>query len=333
MKHLTKASLFGGALFCAGLMGPHALAGDCITQPNTGFDNRFTDAVPGQYWNQQFADNFFAPPGGFLLGEVRWWGASENFDFPGLTNFGSFTVEILDDSLSVIYSETFPTASVDLGTTGNVSGNGGEEHAFNASLSQLLWLEGGREYWVSIGTTNIDSESDGFDWSTSDVGDGVIADDQDLSDGVQLVPVILPGLDDMAFEVCPAPSSMIAVQPLGDVIDAPGSAELRVQLLIRNGSHAFQWMRDGVPLADGGSIFGATTDTLEISPFTPADVGRYSVLVSDGVVEERSLSAIVALRSCLAGDNNGDGVSDFSDLNAVLAQFGASCDGGGIPIN
>jgi N-acetylmuramoyl-L-alanine amidase len=45
---------------------------------------------------------------------------------------------------------------------------------------------------------------------------------------------------------------------------------------------AFQWRKNGVPLADGGRISGATTPTLTISNVTGADATSYDVVVSNG---------------------------------------------------
>ena len=44
-----------------------------------------------------------------------------------------------------------------------------------------------------------------------------------------------------------------------------------------------QWRRNGVPLADGGGISGATSHTLTIVGAQPGDAGNYSVLVTNAV--------------------------------------------------
>ena len=45
----------------------------------------------------------------------------------------------------------------------------------------------------------------------------------------------------------------------------------------------YQWRQDGIPLANGGRISGADTDTLTISATIPTDAGDYDVVVTDGV--------------------------------------------------
>jgi hypothetical protein len=47
------------------------------------------------------------------------------------------------------------------------------------------------------------------------------------------------------------------------------------------GALTYQWLRNGTPLADGGSISGAQTPTLTIDPATFADRAAYSVSVTD----------------------------------------------------
>ena len=44
---------------------------------------------------------------------------------------------------------------------------------------------------------------------------------------------------------------------------------------------AYQWMKNGAPLSDGGSISGSRTPTLTISPVAFADAASYSVSVTD----------------------------------------------------
>ena len=45
----------------------------------------------------------------------------------------------------------------------------------------------------------------------------------------------------------------------------------------------YQWRKDGTPLANGGRIAGADTDTLTVSATIPGDAGSYDVVVTDGL--------------------------------------------------
>lgn len=55
----------------------------------------------------------------------------------------------------------------------------------------------------------------------------------------------------------------------------------------------YQWHKAGVPLTDGGNVFGANTATLRLSGIIPADVGSYSVVVSNGGGSATSDSAVL----------------------------------------
>ncbi|MEX1244384.1 MAG: right-handed parallel beta-helix repeat-containing protein [Thermoanaerobaculia bacterium] len=53
----------------------------------------------------------------------------------------------------------------------------------------------------------------------------------------------------------------------------------------------YQWRKDGTPLANGGRISGADTDTLTITGTIPADTGSYDVVVTDGVGQSLTSTA------------------------------------------
>jgi hypothetical protein len=63
------------------------------------------------------------------------------------------------------------------------------------------------------------------------------------------------------------------------------------------GPLGYQWLKDGVPLADGGHVSGANTDTLVLAPSESGDSGRYSVVVSNacGPVTSREAALLVAV--------------------------------------
>lgn len=54
---------------------------------------------------------------------------------------------------------------------------------------------------------------------------------------------------------------------------------------------AFQWRKNGIPLADGGRLTGATTATLEITSIESSDAGAYTVVVNNPA---GSVTSIVA---------------------------------------
>ena len=62
-----------------------------------------------------------------------------------------------------------------------------------------------------------------------------------------------------------------------------------------SGTMSYQWFRDGVALTDGGSISGATTATLGISPASSGDAGTYSVVVTDNAGASSSVRALLTV--------------------------------------
>ena len=57
----------------------------------------------------------------------------------------------------------------------------------------------------------------------------------------------------------------------------------------------FQWFKDGIALADGGNISGATTNVLKISNLTPNDEASYSLAVTNPVGNTTSASAALTV--------------------------------------
>ncbi|MEX0878245.1 MAG: FG-GAP-like repeat-containing protein [Thermoanaerobaculia bacterium] len=76
-------------------------------------------------------------------------------------------------------------------------------------------------------------------------------------------------------------NSRLGVAPLAPAGACAGSAGTLTAHASGFGPLSFQWRKDGVDLADGGNISGATTATLTIDPATAADEGSYDVVVTD----------------------------------------------------
>lgn len=80
-----------------------------------------------------------------------------------------------------------------------------------------------------------------------------------------------------ALTVAPGPE--ITSSPANQTIAAGSTLMLKVGAR-GDPTPAYQWFKNGIALADGGSISGATTATLAIANAQPADSGRYSATVS-----------------------------------------------------
>ena len=76
----------------------------------------------------------------------------------------------------------------------------------------------------------------------------------------------------------------------------------------------YQWRKDMAPLTDGGTISGATTATLTISPVAATDAGWYDVVVTDDCGSATSDAAAFWRR----GDMNCDGVINYGDINPFV---------------
>jgi hypothetical protein len=78
---------------------------------------------------------------------------------------------------------------------------------------------------------------------------------------------------------------------------APGAPAQMHVVAGGTGPFTYQWLKDGVPLVDGGHVSGATTDTLVLDPAESGDTGGYAAVVSNacGPVNSREASLLVAV--------------------------------------
>ena len=122
-------------------------------------------------------------------------------------------------------------------------------------------------------------------------------DDPDVPDtGVGNVP---PGVVDMgAYERIP----ITVTDPAGQTICAGGPAIFSVTATGQP-TLTYRWSKNSAPLSNGGSISGATTDTLTISPTVAGDTGNYDVVVTDGFGQ--SLTSVSAALTVNARPDGG----------------------------
>jgi uncharacterized repeat protein (TIGR03803 family) len=90
----------------------------------------------------------------------------------------------------------------------------------------------------------------------------------------------------------------------------------------------YQWLKNGVPILDGGNVSGATTSSLALANVQPNDAGEFSVIVSNSAGTVTSSAASLALPV----DSDGDGVPDDRDLCPGTAA-GAVVDANGCSID
>ncbi|MFO0832351.1 MAG: immunoglobulin domain-containing protein [Phycisphaerales bacterium] len=138
---------------------------------------------------------------------------------------------------------------------------------------------------------------------------------------------------------CPHGPPTVVTQP-GDTTQDQGTrVDLRVQA---HGDDVtplvYQWMKDGVDLADGGGISGVTSNHLRIDHLQPVNEGFYSVRMTNFCATRYSSSALVFITGhnrppvhtgavCDPVDFNHDDLfPDTADLDDFLRVFsGGAC--------
>ncbi|MBL9148979.1 MAG: VCBS repeat-containing protein [Phycisphaerae bacterium] len=115
------------------------------------------------------------------------------------------------------------------------------------------------------------------------------------------------------------------VAPPSDVVALPGDRVAFSVVAGGPGPLTYQWRKDGVDLADGGPVSGATGETLLIAPASVRDAGAYDVVVANacGSVTSAPATLSVTAPRCTT-DLDGNGTTDGADLGALLGNWGGS---------
>ncbi len=96
--------------------------------------------------------------------------------------------------------------------------------------------------------------------------------------------------------VAPPGSPIITNQPAATTVSPGGNTSLTVGVSNPTGA-SYQWQLYGTNLANGGSVSGATLQTLSITGASASNVGHYRVRVSNGSGAVYSQTAPLALQS------------------------------------
>lgn len=127
--------------------------------------------------------------------------------------------------------------------------------------------------------------------------------------------------DAIGYDVSVACALTITDQPDSITVDE-GDSAVFTTAAIGTPTITYQWRKDTVPLTDGGRISGATTAQLTISLVLEEDEGVYDAVIANSCDSQITDPATLEVTAACAGDANGDGLVNFSDLNIVLGQFG-----------
>lgn len=176
------------------------------TSPNGYFSDSISSN--GAYWYTHAAADNFSLGDHYYAQTIKFWGSSENWDHPDLTNFSHFQVVIYNSDFTVaLYDETVTTASLNPTLTGNVNVLGGLEYVFTHNTVGNFDLGPGN-FWLHIGSVNVDPNGDGWAWALGNA-DGIKS--SNVFDGQGW----FQSDDDLAFviegEVVPEPATMLAL--------------------------------------------------------------------------------------------------------------------------
>ncbi len=121
--------------------------------------------------------------------------------------------------------------------------------------------------------------------------------------------------------------AIIAVQPQSLVVQTPGFGPT-MEVIATNAS-AYQWFKDGSPVANGDNYAGATTSLLSINA-GPETEGEYICRVTspNGGSEFTEPAYLVfqgAVAPACQADFNGDNLLNFFDFVDFIAQFNSGC--------
>ncbi|MCW5946138.1 MAG: PEP-CTERM sorting domain-containing protein [Fimbriimonadales bacterium] len=189
-----------------------ASAAILVNQTPHSVDGYYSDGVAGQFYDQRMADNFSLGIESNVT-KIVWWGSSENWQFPDLTNFSAWVLRIYNDSAGNVGSEVFNTtvakASTNPTATGQQNSLGGNVYRQEAAVAVNL-LAG--NYWLSIGSVNISPGDDAWVWSAAqNTYDDKFAAELGFGNGYQT----FTGSGDLSFQIegdpVPEPATMLAL--------------------------------------------------------------------------------------------------------------------------
>jgi hypothetical protein len=129
-------------------------------------DGYFSDGIStngSQFYAQSMADDFTLSSNS-VVQKIVFYGSSENFMFPDLTNFSSWDVVIYDSAFNPVFSANVAKAALNPTATGLINSVGGAEYemTFNTSVN----LNAG-SYRLHVGSINNAPGDDAWAWSTA----------------------------------------------------------------------------------------------------------------------------------------------------------------------
>ncbi len=166
--------------------------------------------------------------------------------------------------------------------------------------SGTTWLRGGSSPELSRATCEF--SQDGLAWTSPAAGKRVAG-------GWRLAEVTPPagsflrvrgeaatgGKSGWFFEILTGPPLGVSIKPVALTVNFAGSATFQASAS-GTGPFNYQWLKDGVPLADGGHISGSATATLALKEVGAEDRGAYHVVVTNAYGTAASPAATLAVK-------------------------------------
>jgi len=163
-----------------------ALAGETLHEVDYA-DEQLFGFVPystasGDYHpeaNLLYCDDFTLEKGA-TLNSVGWWGYSDFWDNPDLTNFTVWQVRIYagdgqGEPGELIYDNVFDKADTNPQPQGPDGLFGSTMYYQQVNLGETIELEAGTQYWLGVGADVIDPASDWWIWAEAPPADQTIA--------------------------------------------------------------------------------------------------------------------------------------------------------------
>jgi len=124
------------------------------------------------------------------------------------------------------------------------------------------------------------------------------------------------------------PPPVITQQPASQIVQAGQNAALAITANGFGNTLTYQWRKNGIAIASGGNIAGATSPTLTFTPALSGDTALYDVLVSAPTCGGRfHVTTSTAVIFTVTGTNpcpadfNADGTLDPDDLADYITAF------------
>lgn len=111
------------------------------------------------------------------------------------------------------------------------------------------------------------------------------------------------------------------------------SSQFVVMAIGGTAPYTYEWFKDGNPLVDGGTVSGATSDTLSLSAVSTADAGVYECVVSDSATVPDSVSATMAVLNVYPALQATLTANAFQGVIGGSASIGVIATGGVPPLS